>query len=85
MVNIIQVMARGKPSVLTTRFTNMAVLEVSRCEFSAIEIPYNFVFVVSPTMNHSTKEALSARNAFGGRRYTEVNPSIVAGIKMREQ
>ena len=27
---------------------------------------------------------MSARNAFGGRRYTEVSPSIVAGIKMRE-
>ena len=36
-------------------------------------------------MNHSTQQALSARNRFGGRRYTEVNPSVVAGIKMREQ
>ena len=28
---------------------------------------------------------LSAQNAFGGRRYTEINASVVAGIKMREQ
>jgi len=29
--------------------------------------------------------AISAKNAFGGRRYTEVNNSVMAGIKMREQ
>ena len=39
---------------------------------------------MSPTLN-SSHQGISARNAFGGRRYTEVNPSIVAGIKMREQ
>ena len=43
---------------------------------------------MSPTLNNynsTTNAALSAKNAFGGRRYTEVNPSVVAGIKMREQ
>ena len=39
---------------------------------------------MSPTLN-SANQGISARNAFGGRRYTEVNHSIVAGIKMREQ
>ena len=38
-----------------------------------------------PQYNSTTNAALSAKNAFGGRRYTEVNPSVVAGIKMREQ
>ena len=40
---------------------------------------------VSPTLQKSISAGLSAKNAFGGRRYTEVSPSIVAGIKMREQ
>ena len=48
---------------------------------------------MSPTLNVQSTGSpggainlgLSARNAFGGRRYTEVNASVVAGIKMREQ
>ena len=40
-----------------------------------------FRSVVSPIMSQN----MSVRNAFGSRRFTEVNNSVMAGMKMREQ
>ena len=41
------------------------------------------IVIVSPTLNNSTRSP--SKNAFQSRRYSEVNPSIMAGLKMREQ
>ena len=42
-----------------------------------------FIVIVSPTLNNSTRSP--SKNAFQSRHYSEVNPSIMAGLKMREQ
>ena len=41
------------------------------------------IITVSPTLNNSTRSP--SNNAFKGRRYTEIQPSVMAGVKMREQ
>ena len=41
------------------------------------------IIVVSPTLNNSTRSP--SKNAFNKRRYTEIHPSVMAGVKMREQ
>ena len=60
MVNIIQVMARGKPSVLTTRFTNMAVLEKEIIEElsnrpDCLPLLYEFINVIGRGMARNNR------------------------------
>ena len=70
---------------LSSRLRDRKTLDEVEVSTNCYLIPNNACAIVSPTMNSSAQHGtMSPKQSFGSRRYTEINNSVIAGIKMRE-